>query len=251
MATECPLEGIYGENYDRVKLLQSLGYFVEILGHPITEHDLNINNSYISDNIATDVGIRDSVKLQIWTMTLHPVVILMDYDMILQKPIDQDIDLLLADDNLKGMYIRSAPDANSGSAGVDTGFLVVKPSLDEFDKIVSTFISTKFDASEGWNGEGHLGFKGDMGVNGFLSWYFSKDSGYIELDRCQYAHDADEECLSKTPLTEAKGLKIHETICGNPRDCPYSHPNWSEEKKEACATLHRKCKCSDHQFDQG
>jgi hypothetical protein len=242
IATECPIQGTNGETYDRVKLLQSENYFVEILGQPITDAELEINNQYIKDNIPNDVGIRDSTKLQIWTMTLHPAAVLMDYETILQKPIDQEIDMLLADENLKGLYISSAPDVNTGMAGVDTGFLIIKPSLKEFDNIVNTFVNTVFDPNTGWNGQGHHGFKGDMSISGFLSWYFANDPGYLELDRCTYAHDADEGCLSSISLTEAKCFKLYDTNCGNPRDCPYDHPDWSAEKREACSIFHRKCK---------
>jgi hypothetical protein len=78
---------------------------VEILGHPITDIDLKETNPYIADNIEFDVGIRHSMKLQIWS--LNPVAILMDFDTILQKPLDEDIDSLLDDPALKGYYIRS------------------------------------------------------------------------------------------------------------------------------------------------
>ena len=223
--------------------MQSENYVVEILGQPITDTALEINNQYIKDNIPNDVGIRDSTKLQIWTMTLHPAAVLMDYETILQKPIDQEIDMLLADENLKGLYISSAPDVNTGMAGVDTGFLIIKPSLEEFDNIVNTYVNTVFDPNTGWNGQGHHGFKGDMGISGFLSWYFANDPGYIQLDRCLFAHDADEGCLSSSiSVTEAKGCKLYDNVCGNPRDCPYDHPDWSAAKREACSILHRKCK---------
>ena len=242
MAVECPLQGTSGETYDRVKLLQSENYVVEILGHPITDDDFAITNQYIKDNIQNDVGIRDSTKLQVWTMTLHPVVVLMDYNSVLQKPMDEEIDFLLADESLKGLYILAPPDENTGKAGVDTGFLIIKPSLKEFDRIVSMYIKTPFDPETGWNGFGYHQYKGDMGISGFLNWYFHNDQGYLELDRCIYAHDADEDCLGRVPFSEAKHLKMYDRVCGKARHCPYDHPDWSEEKCEACTTLHRRCK---------
>lgn len=243
MATECPLQGTHGETYNRVKLLQSENYMVEILGHPITDQGLiSGGNQYIKDNIPNDVGIRDSAKLQAWTLTLHPVVVLMDYDTIIQQPLDREIDMLLADETLKGFYIASAPDKDTGKAGVDTGFLIIKPSMEEFNNIVTTYINTVFDPVLGWNSQGHNGFRGDIGISGFLSWYFANNNAYTELDRCLFAHDADEGCLTTTALDEAKSLKVHNSVCGNPRHCPYDSPEWSEDKRDACASLHRKCK---------
>ena len=243
MAVECPLQGTSGETYDRVKLLQSENYVVEILGHPITDDDFAINNQYIKDNIQNDVGIRDSTKLQAWTMTSHPIVVLMDYDSVLQKPLDQDIDFLLADDGLKGFYISSPPDEVTGKAGVDTGFMMIKPSMEEFERIRKMYINTPFNPATGWNGFGYHQYKGDMGLSGFLNWYFHNDAGYVELDRCLYAHTADEDCLQYVPYSEAKHIKMYDKVCGNPRRCPYDHPDWSEEKREACSALHRQCKC--------
>ena len=240
MAVECPVQGNHGETYNRVKLLQSQNYMVEILGQP----KLLKTHPYIRDNIPNDVGIRDATKLQIYTLMLHPVVVLMDYAMIIQKPIDADLDRLLADSSLKGFYISSAPDPVTGEAGVDTEFLVVKPSLDEYNKIVNAYLDTPFDPVTGWNGQGHHNFKGGMGISGFLSYYFDGNPEYEKLDRCLYAHDADEACLGTTSLEEAKILKVQESTCGNPRDCPYDHPDWSEAKKNACSYLHRKCELS-------
>ena len=241
-AVNCPIEGSSGKTYDRVKLLQSENYMVEILGHPVTENDLAINNEYIKDNIDNDVGIRDSTKLQAWTMDLHPVVVFMDYDSILQKPMDEEIDFLLADDKLKGLYILSPPDKNTGKAGVDTGFLIIKPSKKEFDRIVHLYKTVQFNPQTGWNGFGFHKYRGDIGISGFLNWYFHNDPGYVELDRCIYAHNADEECLNNVPFSEAKHLKMYDNICGNARHCPYDHPDWSAKKREACTAIHRRCK---------
>lgn len=241
---DCPLQGTSSETYDRVKLLQSEGYHVEILGHPITEDDLAETQPYILENIENDVGIRDSMKLHIWNMTLHPIVVLMDYDSILQKPMDEEIDFLLADETLKGLYISSPPDEVTGKAGVDTGFLIIKPSEREFERIVLMYKRTPFDPQWGWNGFGYHQYEGDIGISGFLSWYFHNDPGYLELDRCIYAHNADEDCLAVVPYSEAKHLRMYDHVCGQARHCPYDHPDWSEEKREACTTLHRRCKYS-------
>jgi len=247
VATECPIEGgIDGDTYDRVKLLQSENYRVEIMGHPITDSALAAANPYIAENIENDVGIRDSTKLQAWSMTLHPVVVLMDYDIVLQQPLNADIDSLLADANLKGYYIQSAPDEITGGAGVDTDFMIIKPSVEELDNIVNSYLNTPYDPVTGWNGQGHHDFKGGMGISGFLSYYFANDAGYVQLDRCTYAHTADDDCLATVNFSDAKAAKVMKNVCGNPRDCPYDHPHWSQDKKEACESMHRKCKSFDH-----
>ena len=101
----------------------------------------------------------------------------MDFDTILQKPLDVNIDSLLEGPALKGYYIRSVPDATSNESGVDAGFLIIKHSLQEFDNIVNSYMTTHFDPIPGWNVEGHHRFVGSKGISGFLSYYFSKDEG--------------------------------------------------------------------------
>ena len=101
----------------------------------------------------------------------------MDFDTILQKPLDVNIDSLLEGPALKGYYIRSVPDATSNESGVDAGFLIIKHSLQEFDNIVNSYMTTHFDPIPGWNVEGHHSFVGSKGISGLLSYYFSKDEG--------------------------------------------------------------------------
>ena len=248
MAVSCPISGSGGDLYDRAKLFQSQSYNVEILGQPIIDTDLDATNPYIKNNIETDVGIRDSMKLHIWTLTAHPIAVLMDFNSVLLKPLDTDIDALLGDPNMKGYYIKSPPDATTGAAGVDTGFLIVKPSVEEFTNIVNAYLNTPFNPTTGWNGEGHHNFVGGMGISGFLSYYFSKYPGYMELDRCIYASNIDDECLARVDFSEVKCAKGYEKHCGDPKNCPYDHPEWSAAKLDACHQLHRKCKHYDYDF---
>lgn len=161
---ECDVEGgSPGETYDRAKLLQSHNYNVEILGHPITEVMLEeAGQDYILNNIEYDVGIYDSTKLQIWSLTDHPVVVMMDYDILINKPLDFEIDMLIANDDMKGMYILNAPDQNTGGAGVDTAFMMVKPSIEELDTIVNLYLNTTYYPYSGWNGQGYNDFEGGM-----------------------------------------------------------------------------------------
>ncbi len=248
MAIECPVhvQGADGdETYDRIKLMKSLGYEVDIVGHPITNSRLEgSKQDYLMENIENDVGIRDSTKLHIWRMTSYSVVVLISYSTLLQQPLQEEIDFLLANDNLKGLYVLNAPDPETWGAGVDTGLLIIKPDLEEFKRIVSAYITTPFTEEGGWNGEGYDDFEGHLGISGFLAYYFAKNPGYYQkLDRCQYAFDADEPCINvRQSFKDYKAFKIVDGICGNPLHCPYDHPDWSKNKKEACSALHRKCK---------
>ena len=165
------------------------------------------------------MGIRDTTKLKLWAMTEHPITVLLDYNIIIQQSFYDDLDFLLSHEDKKGFYIRTPPDSN-GHSGVDTSFMMIKPSIDEFEKIVDAYKSTPYHPSTGWNGKGHHKVKGGMGMSGFLSYYFSITPGYVELDRCTYAHNADEDCLSRMSFSDSKVAKIYDSVCGNPRKCP-------------------------------
>ncbi len=226
-----------------MKLLQSLNYYVEILGQPITTSALlQAGQTHLSDNIENDVGIRDSIKLRAWSLTDHPVVVLMNYNTLIDQPIDQEIDLLLASDTMKGLYIHTKPDPDNGGSGVDTGFMIIKPDQAEFENIVSEYLNTPYDPTTGWNGQGYNNFKGGLGISGFLAYYFANNPGYLALDRCTYAHTADADCLGSFPFENRKASTMLKDVCGDPRNCPYTHPNWAADKTAACEAMHRSCK---------
>lgn len=57
-----------------------------------SDTDLEATNCYMKDNTEVDVGIRDLMKLHVWTLTAHPVSILMGFNSDLQTPLDDDCD---------------------------------------------------------------------------------------------------------------------------------------------------------------
>jgi hypothetical protein len=61
------------------------------------------------------------------------------------------------------------------SMAIPTGLMIIKPSVDEFNNIISAYLSTPYDPISGWNYEGHHHCLGKLGLNGFLSYYFAND----------------------------------------------------------------------------
>uniref|UniRef100_A0A7S3V745 Uncharacterized protein n=1 Tax=Chaetoceros debilis TaxID=122233 RepID=A0A7S3V745_9STRA len=252
-AIECPIKGYVDTPYDRVQLLQQLNFNVEILGHPITESDLIAAGQIVlRDSVADDVGFRDLMKLQSWGLTLHPVVVMLNYDRQLKEPLDDKIDLLLANDMLKGLYVLHAPDSITNDFGVDTGMMIIKPSKNELVKITEAYKYTNYSKFDGWNGTNLHLHKGGAGLSGFLRYYFENvdPDGYEKLDRCIFAHDGGKECNSRVPPEDIKTGVTIEGLCGNPRDCPYDHPFWEEDQRQACEDQHRKYFESRYKFEQ-
>jgi hypothetical protein len=252
MANICPVQGTYGDMYDRTKLFQSMEYNVELLGHPIIETMLYDTQPYIVENIESDVGIRDSMKLNIWKMTTHPAVVLFSFDTLQLNPITTEIDTLLADPALKGYYVKTAPDASTGGQGVDTSFLIVKPSEEEFNNIVNAYVNTPFDPVTGWNGQGYHNFKGGMGISGFLAYYFANNAGYQELDRCRYAFDSGTACVADlgTDFSQVNSAAHYQDVCGDPQKCPYDDPSLPPAQLEFCHQLHKEFYGHRYQFEE-
>ena len=111
--------------YDRVAMLKDMGYRVEIIGQPITNTMLFENQPYINEHIESDVGIRDSTKLHVFSMVEHPVAILYNFDCIFHYRVIDIVKSLEGDPNLKGYYVKKAPCDDEGNAVVDTGFMVI------------------------------------------------------------------------------------------------------------------------------
>ena len=255
MANTCPIEGTSGEMYDRTQLFQSQEYNVELLGHPIVDTMLYDTQPYIVENIESDVGIRDSMKLNIWKMISHPVAVLMAFDTIQLNPITDEIDMLLADPTLKGYYISTPPDPSTGGQGVDTSFLIVKPSVEEFNTIISGYVNTPFDPVSGWNGQGYHNFKGGMGISGYLAYYFANNPAYQELDRCRYGFNADDVCVAElADIGDDFGVVnnaiSYENVCGDPKKCPYDDPSLPPAQLEYCHELHTKYYTHRYQFEE-
>ena len=60
-----------GDQYDRVSVLQDLGYHVTVLGSPVYKRLLS---DYVKEAIDDDAGDRDFLRLHALTFTNHKVV---------------------------------------------------------------------------------------------------------------------------------------------------------------------------------
>ena len=199
-----------GGLYDRVGIIHDMGYRVEIHGQPTTNGLLVDNGqTYIKENIEMDVGIRDTTRLHAWNFVEHPIMVLYDYDCVFRYRIFDSIKSLEANPNLKGYYVRSSSRDANGSTLVDPTFMLIKPSTEEYNNIVNTYLNTPYDSVTGWNGEGHNQCDGKLGLAGFLSYYFSISPGYQELDRCSALEGA-------LPLTNPHGKVNHSVFSTQP-----------------------------------
>lgn len=85
-----------------VKVLEQLGYRVEIKGSPIWK-DV-VSDPYLQANAPSDLGFRDLMKLHAYTFTRHQVVIMVDFTTIILDPLDDVIDEMLESDQIKASF---------------------------------------------------------------------------------------------------------------------------------------------------
>ena len=226
--------------YDRVKVLEQLGYRVEIKGSPIWK-DV-VSDPYLQENAPSDLGFRDLMKLHAYTLTRHQVVIMVDFTTIILDPLDEVIDEMLESDQIKASfayeYATESP-ALELQRGINTNLLLIKPSYSEYNTLVQLYRSETYNETMGWGGHGVGNFVGALGTSGLLTHYYrSNPDTDIELDKCTYANVVEDPVDESTgycrdgsepPCEDCRLKFIHSVkagrlnrVCGRPWECPWS-----------------------------
>lgn len=127
--------------------------------------------------------------------------------------------------------------------GVQGGFLVIRPNLRDFNRMVEIILSGgNFTINHGWGGQslGYGGYYGAGTIQGLASYYYDyheKGKRSIELNRCKYNTMVDDpydekkdtnETLCRTleeTCEDCRESKLedvyttHFTVCGKPEYC--------------------------------
>ena len=208
-ATVC--SGPNSEPYDLVASLQGMGYSVKIMDEAVYTDQI-LGNEYVPNNIANDVGIEDLLSLHAHAMTEYRAVVLVEPRTLMLEPVDEILDTFLSS-NRKAMFSLDS-DGN-----VDTGFMIIKPSQDEFDRITDAYRTTTYDLTAGWSGSG-IGV-GHLGAKGILSYYYLVlgvlDAPSFQIDHCKYANRIDDDCSEMTYGDISVAIVPEE--CGSPWNC--------------------------------
>ena len=199
-----------------------------------------MNDGYVKDNLAADIGYEDLVRLHAYRLDKHPLVVLVEPTTMFLEPIDEVFDALLADPNKKASYVKNTDNL------IDMGSMIIKPSQTEYHAIKDTFINTPYTAETGWGGSG-IGSGGPgshaMGSQGILTYYYEGSPYVTELDKCTYGNDMSSACRTKN-IGEVKVAKIGEA------DCP---PAWkcddTGEEFQLCKDFHSRWSMKRKHFE--
>mmetsp|Transcript_56793 Transcript_56793/g.63614 ORF Transcript_56793/g.63614 Transcript_56793/m.63614 type:complete len:507 (+) Transcript_56793:119-1639(+) len=195
------------------KTLETLGYELVKRETPVAVKD--IQGEYLKSKIKKNgcCGEKELVKLEAYTLTQHPIIVHMDLDTLVLKPLDHLFDWMLADDastyditdvpamwpdkdkpkKVNAMFTR---DYNMGhgkkNRSIQGGFLVLRPDLNVYKEFVEIIRKGDFRENGGWGGKTGV-FYGSMTFQGIVPYYhdFLHPGEAVELDRCRINQMAD------------------------------------------------------------
>lgn len=175
-------------------------------------------------------------------MTQHPVVIHLDLDALINKPMDDVLDFMLNPERYKASPELLAkipimwpeqdiPDDISllftkdynvvapkrSDKPYQGGFFVVKPSLETYNEFVEIVRKGDYHIKGGW-GKKVGPFHGGMTIQGLLPWFYQylHPGRSVELNRCKYNNMSDKPYFERN-----NGMRICRTNEKECEDCRF------------------------------
>lgn len=208
-------------------VFSDLGYTIQIRDTPFDV--TKIQGKFLREHVVKSgcCGEKEYLKLYAYTLLDYPIVIHLDLDSLILKPLDDLFIAMLGDNNSSSgngelskevkeaqsrvpvMFNDPLPESNKLDAyftrdynmvnpghkhvGVQGGFLIVKPNMDAFHEYVNIVLEGKFFQGSGWEGKGYGGYFGAQQIQGICSFYYDyRHPGTgVELNRCYYNAMAD------------------------------------------------------------
>ncbi|KAG7348233.1 hypothetical protein IV203_016938 [Nitzschia inconspicua] len=229
--------------------LQALGFTLIKRATPIRVEE--IQGEELRERIVKNgcCGEKELIKLEAYRLVQHPLVIHVDLDVLILKPMDDVIDFMLhpttrqynlqkvplmwpekpipndiqllftKDYNMVGPKRRDKP--------FQGGFFIIKPSLEAYDEFIRIVKEGDYHVKGGW-GKKVGPFYGGMTIQGLLPYFYEHlhPGRAVELNRCIYNN------MNDNPFMERKnGEKRCRTDQESCEDCRF-------RPKEDVVTFH-------------
>lgn len=221
--------------------LRDLGFTLLERDTPV--HRTDIQGEVLRERIATNgcCGELELVKLEAFRLVQHPIIIHMDLDALVLKPLDNLIDLMLdptttsASSNgvssivpimwhekpiPQDVSLLFTKDYNvvaprRHDKPFQGGFFMIKPSLDTYQEFVDIVRKGDYTVKGGW-GDKVGPFHGGMTIQGLLPWYYEylHPGQAVELNRCVVNNMND-----KPKLEDTRNGKDFERCRTNEEEC--------------------------------
>lgn len=236
--------------------MSKLNYTTLIRNTPFEGSD--IRTKFLRENIdgASCCGRKEYIKLYAYTLVQHPVVVVLDLDSLVLQPLDTLFDALLLDNDddntmlvsssssgvpihnaknvtnlppskkVEAFYTRDYNMVNAGRekyAGVQGGFLMVKPSEAVFEEYIDIVLEGDYRDGQGWGGK-YGYFFGGMQIQGICAYYYEEkhpQSG-IELNRCRINTMVDSPYFSQNDKRKPGQCRDGVTNCEDCRETALS-----------------------------
>lgn len=234
------------------RVLEDIGFTVLVRDVPVQKHE--IQDTYLRDNIhkAWCCGHTEFIKLYAYTLE-EPVVVHVDIDFAMHKPLDTVLDVLLYDkDSDVGREARAKlevektspdqhielPDRPQAAITKDwpqiipgykplfqAGFWVARTNPQVTEDIANVIRTEKYvpgvHRENGWGGLGYGTFVGAMAMQGLMAFYYDQKvpGSWIELNSCRYNHMGMDIRMNTQPsfMNKYKGrCRNNSTYC---EDC--------------------------------
>ncbi len=212
------------------------------LGFELVERQTPVNVSDIQGDILRErivrngcCGERELIKLEAFRLIQHPLIIHLDLDVLVLRPMDPAIDLMLQ----PSLAVQEKPMVESflmwpekaipedislmftkdynivGPRRMDKpfqgGFFMIKPNLDTYNEFIQIVREGDYRDQRGNSGWGGVvgPFYGGMTIQGLLPWYYEHlhPGRAVELNRCLYNNMAD------NPTTEPAIHDVPQGLC--------------------------------------
>lgn len=183
--------------------LADLGYTLLQRDTPVKVKD--IRSQYLRENIEKGgcCGEKELIKFEAFTLTDHPVVVLLDLDVLILKPLDELFDWMLYGKRASDFHLMR-PDQTVPShvdlfhtndyamvnpedkvKPAQGGFIVARPSRVIYDDILDIVREGDFHDNYGWGNQTGI-FWGSMTFQGLIPYYFlfKKPGHSVELNWC-------------------------------------------------------------------
>ena len=225
--------------------LKDLGF--ELLRRDTPVQVSDIQGEILRERITTNgcCGEKELIKLEAYTLIQHPIVVLLDLDVLVFQPMDAVFDLMLdtsetPDTSKVALMWPNNPlprpinifwtkDYNvvspmRKSKPTQGGLLILRPNITVYNEFVSIVREGDYREKGGWGGK--VGpFYGGMTIQGLIPWYYENihadDGGGVELNRCVYNQMADNPKDEKTVKDVARGrCRTGEEECEDCRSRP-------------------------------
>jgi len=223
--------------------LGNLGYTLLERSTPIKVEEIG-GDGGLRERIVTNgcCGEKELIKLEAFRLIEHPIVIHLDLDVLINKPMDDVFDFMInpkrykdspellskipimwpeedIPDDISLIFTKDynvvAPKRQDKP--YQGGFFAIKPSLETYNEFLEILREADYDIKHGWGGK--VGpFHGGMTIQGLLPWYYQylHPGRSVELNRCKYNNMSDKPYLQRK--NGERPCRTNEKEC---EDCRY------------------------------